>query len=349
MAFQKQYTNLKSPLSFGGISNVRRYPKNAKSAEQELTTINAYLLHREAKKPRFYNPIYVYRTRDILQCDLVDLGRLSKANQDVKFLFLLCDSFSRKCWCRPMKNKTAKSSYDAFVSITRETGTFNVLYCDRGKEFVSGLMKDHLQKENIEIRHPVNKCGTTERLNRTIQNLIFRYMTHHHTDTYVPVLNDIIQLYNNRYHRIIRCTPNFADNPKNVDVVNAALAVKYDKAATKRKPPKLQQGQKVLIQKYRNVFGKGYDPVFKKMRYVIKEVHDTLPIPMYTLEEENGELIDGRFYGTELQIVTSEDYPIEKIIGRPKLIQGVKHVRVKYVGYPASYNEWVPASDISSI
>ena len=50
--------------------------------------------------------------------------------------------------------------------------------------------------------------GVCERLNRTIKEKMFRYFTHKSTLRYVDILQDLMNSYNNTFHRSIKMTPN---------------------------------------------------------------------------------------------------------------------------------------------
>ena len=346
MDFIKKYRALTEGFSLGGKTNVFRYARGKRQdLEDDLTKINSYNLHREAKKPRYYNPIYVYSTRDIMQCDLADMKAMAEQNDGMKYLVVFCDSFSRKVWIRPVPNKEAVTVYRQLVDIFQETGRFRVLYCDRGREFNNLLLSMELDSMGATMRFPTNKCGTVERLNRTIEMLIYRYLTDRDTDRYIDKLDQIVNLYNDRFQRVIRCTPNFADMPENRNYVINSLSYLYDKIARKRKKPKFKIGDHVLMQKYRDTFARGYNMTFVQERFKIKVVHDKTPIPMYTIESLDGfETIDGRFYENELTPIKTNWYKVE--IMRQRERDGIQEARIRLEGYPNRYNTWVPLEEI---
>ena len=351
MNLLKNYRTLENPIAFSGRSNIGRYVKKPKKEiEDDLFKINSYLLHREIKKPRNYNPIYVYARRKIIQGDLCDLSNIKETNDNVTFLLVLIDSFSRKAWVKPLKSKKGAEVLEAFKELIQDIGSFKVLYFDRGTEVNNNAMKKELQRRNIELRFPVYKVGTVERFLRTLQSLIYRYMTDSKKMRYIDALQDIVALYNNRYHRVIKCAPNFADKPENRGFVLKSLKEKYDKAESKRKKPKYKVGQSVLIPKWKNVFAKSYERTMVRRRYIISEVHDKMPQPMYSLKGELDEPIDGRFYESELQPVTTDAYTVSKILKRRKR-RGVPYILVEWEGYEnlPQYNQWIPESNLTDI
>ena len=353
MSLLAKYRDLSEPLAFGGRNLASRYHTGKKrEIETELSKIPAYYFHREVKRPKFYNPIYVYRTRDLLQADLVHLMYLEDSNDGVKYLLVVVDSFSRFCWVRPLKTAQGQECLNAFQEIYAETGRFKALYCDRGPEFRNRLMLRFLNKEGIQLRFPNNKCGTVERLNRSLQSLIYRYLTDRASNRYIDKLDSIVHLYNNRWHTSIKCTPAYADDPLNRKYVLNILSMRYDKIERQRKKPKYKIGDTVLIQKDKGVFAKGYERVFVRERYKIIKVHTSTPIPMYSLRtaldpvRRNGRLVDinenltGRWYENELQPIKDETYRVSIVQRRRDRQTGRPQSLVHFEGYPSNQDAW---------
>lgn len=83
--------------------------------------------------------------------DLCDVSSVSKYNDGVNFLFIVEDTFTRYCWLRPIKSKSAQEVLKSFMSIHEEikrSGEDEVLSicADRGKfpenKLVPKRMKD---------------------------------------------------------------------------------------------------------------------------------------------------------------------------------------------------------------
>ena len=51
------------------------------------------------------------------------------------------------------------------------------------------------------------KCVVAERFIRTLKNKMFKYMTSISKNVYIAKLDDIVNKYNNTYHRIIKVKP----------------------------------------------------------------------------------------------------------------------------------------------
>ena len=101
------------------------------------------------------------------------------------------------------------------------------------------------------------------------------------------------------------------------------------------------------LYKFRTLFSRGYARNFTTEVYEIKTILGHLPITMYTIQDLDGEEIDGNFYPEELSLVTGNVFKVERIIRRG-LINGRRMIFVKWEGYPDSYNSWVRAENYIS-
>ena len=104
-------------------------------------------------------------------------------------------------------------------------------------------------------------------------------------DAYIDKLDDIVNEYNNTYHRTIKM--------KSVDVKNNAYIDSSKKVNDK--DPKFEVGDHVRISKYRNIFAKGYTPNWSEEVFVIKKVKNTVPWK-YVVNDLNGIEIIGTFF-----------------------------------------------------
>lgn len=101
---------------------------------ETLQHIDAYTSHREYHKPRVTNPFYVYKKRQQVQMDLIDISRLKADNGGVRFLLTAIDSFTKKAWVRTLTSKAAKDSLPAIRSIIESMGAEKpeTIFFDRG-------------------------------------------------------------------------------------------------------------------------------------------------------------------------------------------------------------------------
>ena len=100
----------------------------------------------------------IYHLYDI---DLADLSDLAKSNDNVTFLLICVDGFSRYLNVRPLKRKTAQLVKDAIEDIFKDKQP-EVVRTDAGKEFVNSTLEKYLK--SIGVRHIVTH--TTDELLR---------------------------------------------------------------------------------------------------------------------------------------------------------------------------------------
>ena len=163
-------------------------------------------------------------------------------------------------------------------------------------------MKELLKKNNVDLYSTENeeKSSVVERWNRTIKRNMWKYFTANYTMKYIDVLPEIIEKYNNTYHRSIKCTPTFAREPSSYQHIFQALYGKVQPIT----PPKYKAGDRVHIVK-KKTFEKGFTPNWTEEMFTIDKVNHTKPVT-YTIEDTRGEEVHGTFYEPELQKTKQE-------------------------------------------
>ena len=134
------------------------------------------------------------------------------------------------------------------------------------------------------------KSVVAERFIRTLKNKIDKYMTSISNNVYIDKLNDIVNEYNDTYHRTIKMKPIDAKDNTYINI---------DKEVDD-KNPKFKVGDHVRISKYKINFAKGYTPNWFEEICVIKKIISTVPWT-YEINDLNGVQIFGTFYEKELQ------------------------------------------------
>ena len=178
--------------------------------------------------------------------------------------------------------------------------------------------------------HIEGKSVVPERFIGTLETKIDKYMTSVSKNMYIDKLDDIVNEYNNSYHRTIKMKP--------VDVKDNAYIDSSEEVNDK--DSKFKVGDHVRLSKYKNIFTKGYTPNWSEEVFVIKEVKDTVPWT-YVITDLNGEEIIGKFYEKEFQKTNQQTFRIETIIKR----KGNK-LYVKWKGCDNSFNSWTDKKDV---
>lgn len=337
--------------SFGGRDRLQKQLQNkvtAKDVNRWLATADSYSLHKPARKSFARRKFITSGINQLWQADLADMVNVAKGNDNHKYILMVIDVFSKKLHSEPIKNKSAESVTDAFRKIlSTQSDPPSNLQTDEGKEFFNRTFKALMLENKINHYHTYNretKASVIERAIRTIKQRIYRYFTHSNTSRYVDILPDIVSSYNNSKHNTLGIAPNQV-NQQNQEVVWQTIYTKDD-PLTLNKKSHLLPGQRVRISKYSTVFAKSYLPVWSEEIFYIHSVKETTPI-VYTLSDDNDDLLQGTFYREELQPVTVKDnvYKIEKIVSTRKVGGKTQHL-IRWSGYSSDFDSWIDKKDM---
>ena len=140
------------------------------------------------------------------------------------------------------------------------------------------------------------KPSQVERVQRTIRQRLGRVFTLNSNNKWIDIIDDVINSYNNSFHRSIKMKP--------VDVKMEHVAILRHRLNYNgnTKPAKFKVGHKVRIIKKKKRFENEYKPSWTDEIFIINKLNPTNPIT-YMLIDNNGENIIGSFYHEELQHV----------------------------------------------
>ena len=94
--------------------------------------------------------------------------------------------------------------------------------------------------------HNEGKSVVAERFIRTLKNKIYKHMTAVSKNVYIDKLDDIVNEYNNTYHRTIKMKPIEVKDNTYIDSIKEV----------NDKDPKFKVGDHVRISQYKNIFAK---------------------------------------------------------------------------------------------
>ena len=358
----KTWTDENNPAAYSGADIYNKEnPEISKKTllDEYLPSIPTYQVFRAKKRPKVYNPYFVYDKRKVIQSDLLHMLHptdMIKDNGGYAYVLVVQDIFSRKIWVRALKNKQANTLLPHLESIIKELKPFKKkarLIIDRGTEYLNKQVKTILKRENIVITHPSDgHASHVERAILSLQRLIYQHIEARGGKKlrWIEFLPKAAQIMNNRYHRIIKMSPNKAELKENKAKVNQAMSLYRQKAFDKQKKRrkiklKFREGDFVRIQRWKNKFARGYEKNFTTEVFTVAKVLNHLPITMYTIADAEKNNILGNFYAEELSLVKGNIFNIEKII-RKKKIDGVEWGLIKWEGFPHSENTWEKINDI---
>ena len=124
---------------------------------------------------------------------------------------------------------------------------------DKGSEFYNNSFKRLLKDNDTEMYsvHNEGKSVVAERFIRTLKNKIYKYMTSITKNVNIHKLCDIVDEFNNTYHRSIKIKPADIKDDTYID---------FEKELND-KDSKFKIGDYVRISKYKNIFAKTYMPL----------------------------------------------------------------------------------------
>ena len=110
--------------------------------------------HKKFQKRR----VISYGIDKIWTADLVEIQKFSKWNHGITYLLMVIDVFSKYGWIKPLKNKETESVSSAFDDVFKKSKRKpEMLWTDKGSEFISKHFKEFLKKNKIKLYHTENE------------------------------------------------------------------------------------------------------------------------------------------------------------------------------------------------
>ena len=236
--------------------------------------------------------------------DLIDRSSLAKYNKNYKFIFTIIDNHTKYAWAIPLKDKSGKSTTAAFKNLLETSKRKpHKIWSDRGKEFYNTTFLHYLKEQNIQIYSTNSdlKAVFVERFNRTLLDLIKEPMYIEGKGNWLNHLDAALDKYNNRVHGTTKMTP--FEMSFNTLIRATATTASPNLIPNNNKlhtaSPKFQVGDFVRVPDKRNIYSKGYTTNWNRELFKIHSINKTNPVT-YTLNDENGEIIQGKYYEQEL-------------------------------------------------
>ena len=147
--------------------------------------------------------------------------------------------------------------------------------------------------------HNEGKFVIAERFIRTLKNKIYKCMTSTSKNVYIDKLDNIVNKYNNTYHRATKMKP-----------VDVKLMTYIDSSKEiNEEDLKIKIGDIVRISKYKNIFAKGCVPKWCEEVFLITKVKNTVPWT-YVISDLKDKEIVGTLFEKELQKTNQKEYRV---------------------------------------
>lgn len=343
------------PSSLGGVEPlfkaVSKHGITRLQVTKWLSKQDAYTLHKQIKRKFIRNKTWAPHQMFQFQADLADMRSLEKSNYGYKYILTVIDVLSRYAWGIAIKSKKPNEIVKSLKKVFIEHKPL-YLQTDRGKEFVNGIVKDFLAKEEVDFfttRNQTIKCALVERFNRTIKNKIFRFMTSNNTKRWVNQLPNIVTAYNDSIHRSIKTTPRKAVSLRSDLLFNKSYG---QEIMNKRlnNDESILFGDTVRIGKHLGAFNRGYLPNWSKETFNVTGNISGDKKDTFKLRNKQGDETLQRYYKEEIQKVNlsaNKTFKVDSVL-KKKFSNGCYWYKVKWVGLPARFNKWISESEINN-
>lgn len=330
------------PVGYTGVEKLSKRTKtNKKETEKWLKNQLAYSLNKPMRR-RF--PTRKYKTsglNDLWQLDLMEMIPFASINDGYKYILTCIDVFSRFARAVPIKSKSMNDMSDAINKLIKDVVPNNI-QTDLGKEFYNKRVKNIFQKQNINHYSVFSqfKAALVERFNRTLRDRLKKFFTKQGNKEWINVLPKVIKAYNHSNHRSL-------DGKRPIDIKDDLnIWLSRNKKHQSKKKPKYKVHDYVRISNLSaSPFVKNFDQNWSDTVYQISKIDRKYNPIMYVINDENDEIVQGKFYEQELQVLPEKPniYRIQQVLDTKG--RGVhKQLLVKWHGY--SEPEWIKTSQL---
>lgn len=349
------YFNPEHPASFSSAERLYQAVKGEatkKDVNDFLQSQFAYSLHKPVRHNFIRNKTMAAHPLEHWQADLADMQAFANVNRGFNYILMVIDVFTKYLIAVPLKKKDASSVTAAFESTFKHGTPLNIC-TDEGRELNNSQVMKLCEARGINFFFAKNKdtkAAIAERVIRTIKSRMFKYFSSVGNRKWVDILPKLVKAYNESYHRSIKMRPIDVTESNSSKVFQNLYGFSSQRDMILHHPkklPKLKKGDHVRIKHEFNVFDKGYYPNWQDKVLRVADVIETMQGTQLYKLKYNEKLLDRRFYDIELQKVPEpERYRIEKVIKHDKK---KKRVLVRWLGYTAEDDSWIPDSEYKAI
>jgi len=214
------------------------------------------------QKKKTFNSVVAYYPGDAYQIDIIVYNKYEI--HKYKYILVVIDVYSRYVQVRAMTNRENPNIIKNLLSIFETMGFPFRIQSDN--EFATKEFIDLMAKCNVKLSfsnpHEINKNAIVERANRTIRDLLKKYRLLYKNYNWPTYIDDLIDIYNNTYHKTIEDTP-----------YNIWNNINYNQQTIIQKPIEYKVGDMVRIVKVKEIFGKADEIIHSKDVYKIMKVN----------------------------------------------------------------------------
>lgn len=254
-----------------------RIPKVTKLEVKEFldNELGEQLLKTTKKKPKKkLGTITANYENELWQLDIFDLSKFASYNSNYKYILCAIDVFTRKAYCRSMKNKDVSDCMRAFEEILASAnGKPHSIFSDNDSAFLSKTFSSMLDKNqiafNVNTIDDHHALGIIDAFAKKLKLTISKKMIRSNTQNWVNNLDSIIKTYNRqKLDALSNISPDKAskgDNNQIIYDINISKAKKTDLKSD------LNKGDWVRL-KIATKFTKSSDIQFSDRIYIVEEI-----------------------------------------------------------------------------
>ena len=214
------------------------------------------------QKKKVFNSVIAYYPGDAYQIDIIVYNKYEI--HKYKYILVVIDVYSRYVQVKPLTNRENPNIIKNLLSIFETMGFPFRIQSDL--EFATKEFIDLMAKFNVKLSfsdpHEINKNAIVERANRTIRDLLKKYRLLYKNYNWPTYIDDLIDIYNNTYHKTIGDTPS--------NIWNNLI---YNQQTIIQKPVEFKIGDMVRIVKVKEIFGKADEIIHSKEIYKVMKVN----------------------------------------------------------------------------
>ena len=374
------YYNTESPVAFSSLQKIFDFIKQNHNSETPkikrreleiwLSKQEAFTSHKGVRR-KFKRPKVIAFTKNYQwDTDTANMQKYEKYNDGYGYFVVFIDIFTRYLYTATLKTLTGLEMSRVMRDLFEQTDTKpKILRSDQGSEFKNNQVKNLLLEKGVKhiFTYFKTKANYAERFIKTLKLKIRKYLTSEESFRWIDALYDLTSGYNNAIHSSIDMSPEKARSSRSYrvwynqygkDYLGEDKMTEQDKKNIKKLGKKSQikkfrykVGDKVKISFLKKTFDREYSERWSGEIFTVTDRKMNQAIPMYKLKDYNNDLIEGYFYEAELQLAyIGQDvlYKIEKIIQKRNRNK-INEVLVKWKGWPAKFNSWIPESEVQRL
>ena len=349
------YSNINSSVAYSGptiiLAEIRRQNKytnvSLRRLKEYLSAFAGYSLHKSRHTSKITRRYVSERVHHSLEMDLMSLERFASFNQDIKYLLVTIDIFSRFVRVVTLTDKRSSSVVAALDKILSSMPILpQKVSSDLGAEFISGNMRQFLKSKGIRQNFARQSTHSVmvERIIRILRILFRTYREENNTQAFVSAIPRLVEIYNGRKHSSLSVPP-ASVNSYNSGYISDHLYRNWVERTNKPYKYKIHDLVRILLEK--PAIGDKYVSNYSSEIFSVSIRQRFDHVNTYELVACDQEKIVGLWYEHELSLVKGKDalHRIDKLLQEEKRGK-VVWVLVSWRGFHKSCNSWVKKSDI---